>query len=209
MASILLPTIVLMMASDAAPGSAPALSPEAFKPAVEEYLQEKGYLCLGKFDWPISVSDIDRQARTKDAVQMPVLEKQGLASAARADVGAPADAAAVTRYDLSETGRKYYLINKPAAPTGDASTVHRGDLCGATLKLDQIIKWQTPEIVDGHPQTTVRYTYRIVDPADWILDADVNRVFPMVHRLLIGARSLQLEQAFEWADGRWVAVVPN
>ena len=182
-------------------GAVPDSSPGAFKPALEEYLREKGHLCLGKFDWPISVSEQDRQTGTKDAVQMPVLEKRGLA------VSSPQAAAAVTRYDLSDNGKKYYLAT--AASSGAASTRYRGDLCGATLKLDQIIKWEGPEIVDGHPQTTVKYTYRVVDPADWILDADLNRVFPMVRRLLLGARSLQLEQAFAWIDGRWVAVVPT
>jgi hypothetical protein len=210
MAPILLPTMALILASDAAPSAAPALSTEVLMPAIEEYLQQKGHLCLGKFDWPISVSDGDRQSGTKDAVQMPVLEKQGLASASRpgAGAGAGVGAAAVTRYDLSEKGRKYYLVDKTAL-TDAARAPHPGDLCGATLKLDQIVKWETPEVVDGHPQTTVKYTYRVIDPADWILDGDVNRVFPMVHRLLIGARSLQLEQVFAWTDGHWVAVAPN
>jgi cytochrome c peroxidase len=183
--------------------ASPVLSAEALNPAVEEYLQEKGHLCLGKFSWPIAVSDHDRQIGAKDAVQMPVLEKHGL-------VLPSAGKASITQYDLSEAGRKYYLLKKTVTlGSGDEPTMHRGDLCGATLRLERLVHWEPPEIINGRPQTTVKFTYRIAEPADWILEADINKVFPMVHRILIGAGSLELEQAFAWSGSHWVAVVPG
>jgi hypothetical protein len=194
---------LLFLSSQVSLGAAPALNAEAFKPVIAEYLRDKGHLCLGKFSWPIAVSEQERQAGTKDARQMPILEKHGLVVASSAG---PAG----TQYELSESGRKYYLAKRTVTRgPGDAPVVHPGDVCGATLELDQVIKWQTPEVIDGHPQTTVKFTYRIVAPADWIVAADTNQVFPMVHKILTGAGWLQLEQAFAWSDDRWVAVVPD
>ena len=46
--------------------------------ALRDYLAKQGNFCLGKFDWPIDVSERDFQMGTRDAVQMPVLEKLGL-----------------------------------------------------------------------------------------------------------------------------------
>jgi len=194
-------TILLALLAHAAHGDSPVLSAEAFRPAVADYLQDKGHLCLGKFDWPISVSARDRQAGTKDAVQMPVLEKYGLVVSSAA--GEPGG----RLYALSDAGRKYYLRKKTVTHgAGDEAVVHAGDLCGAVIQLEHVVTWEAPEIVDGRPQTTVKYTYRIVQPADWILEADINRVFPMVHRVLAGAGSLQLEQAFRWSETRWASV---
>jgi hypothetical protein len=192
--------ILLALIAHAAYGDSPVLSDDALKPALEAYLQDKGHLCLGKFDWPISVSERDRQTRAKDAIQMPVLEKHGLVVSSSA--GDPPN----TEYTLSESGRKYYRLKTTVTHgLADSPVMHPGDLCGAAIQLDQIVKWEAPEIVNGRPQTTVKYTYRIAQPADWILEADVNQVFPMVHRILIGAGSLQLEQTFVWSNNRWAA----
>lgn len=192
----------LAFLSHAAHAASPNMNAEAFAPAIEAYLAEKGHVCLGKFTWPVVVSNGDRQAGTKDAVQMPVLEKLGL-------VQSSADAAA-TKYDLSEAGRKYYLLKKTVTlGPGDARVLQPGDLCGAALKLDHVVNWTQLETAAGQAQTTVKYTYRVAEPADWILQPDLNRVFPMVHRVLNGAGSMQLEQTFAWSDGHWTAVVPG
>ena len=192
----------LAFLTHAALANTPVLSPEAFAPAVEAYLEQKGHVCLGKFSWPIVVSNADRQLGTKDAVQMPVLEKLGL-------VVSSADAAG-TKYDLSEAGRKNYLLKQTVTlGPGDTPMLHPGDLCGATLKLEHVVNWKQPETVNGQALSTVKYTYRVADPADWILQPDLGKAFPMVHRVLSGAGSLQLEQVFAWSDGHWVAVVPG
>src|SRR4051794_34484961 len=55
-------------------------SRDNFTAALDDYLAQRGHLCVGKYDWPIVVADTDRQARSLDAQQMPFLEKLGLAS---------------------------------------------------------------------------------------------------------------------------------
>ncbi len=59
-------------------GAAAVPTKKNLAPAVAKFLREKGDFCLGKYTWPISVSEHDRQGRSNDAVQLPVLEKLGL-----------------------------------------------------------------------------------------------------------------------------------
>ena len=187
-----------------AQASAPALSQKAFTPAVEKYLQEKGNFCLGKFNWPISVTDADRRIGTNDALQMPVMEKLGLV------VSAAGEEPGVKRYALTDEGRKYYLVKKTVTlgPI-DKPVEHPGDFCVAKLTLDRVLSWQPPTVVNGNPQTTVMYTYKIAAAAEWTHDPDVQRVFPMIHRILDGAGSMQLMQGFAWSGKAWVATVPG
>jgi hypothetical protein len=188
----------------AAHASAPALSRKAFAPAVGKYLEEKGNFCLGKFDWPISVTDADRRIGTNDALQMPVMEKLGLV------VAAAGDDPGVKRYRLTDEGKKYYLVKKTVTlgPI-DKPIEHAGDFCAAKLTLDKVVRWQPPTVVKGKPQTTVMYTYKIAAAAEWTRDPDIQRVFPMIHRILDGAGSVQLMQGFVWSDKAWVAAIPG
>ncbi len=49
-----------------------------FTVAVTDYLAQRGHLCIAKYDWPIDVTEADRQARSVDAQQLPLLETLGL-----------------------------------------------------------------------------------------------------------------------------------
>ena len=180
-------------------------SEKTLRPAVQKYLEEKGHFCLGKFDWPITVTEHDRQIVTNDSVQMPVFEKLGLVT-----VSTPADDPTLRRYELTPEGRKYYLV-KPMVSLGpgEQPVEHRGDFCAATLTLDRVVKWDKPTLVDGHPRTIVTYTYKVASAADWTRDPQVQKVFPMIHRIVDGAGTMQLVQAFSWTNHAWVALTPG
>lgn len=197
---------LFMTAALAAAGhaSAPTLSQKAFTPAVEKYLREKGEFCLGKFNWPISVTDGDRRIGTNDALQMPVLERLGLVAAFAGE------GPGIKQYALTDEGKKYYVIKKTVTlgPV-DKAIEHPGDFCAAKLTLDKVVRWQPVSVVNGKPQTTVMYTYKIAAAADWTHDPDIQRVFPMIHRILDGAGSLQLMQGFVWSNKAWVATIPG
>jgi hypothetical protein len=200
---ILLTLITLSAASLAARAAPPQLTQKALRPAIETYLHEKGKYCLGKYDWPIEVSDGDRRNRSRDAVQMPVLEKVGLVSSSSADQG-------VARYDLTAEGRKYYVDKQTITRgAGGQAMQHAKDLCAATLVLDRVVSWEAPQDGDGRTQVLVKYTYKVTSAADWTRDSEVARAFPMMHRILEGAGSQQLEQLLNWSGHRWVAVTPG
>src|ERR1700742_3562512 len=97
-----LTTFATVLAVAAAQATVPATpSQKSLKPAVKKYLEEKGNFCLGKFEWPIAVSDEDRKTDTNNALQMPVLEKLGLAVAS----DTPGDPT-IKSYSLTEEGQK-------------------------------------------------------------------------------------------------------
>ena len=184
----------------------------SFRPAVEKYLAERGDLCLGKFDWPIEVSERDRLIGTRDAIQMPVLEKVGIVASSigtskRNDFGTEKELP-VTRYDLTESGRKFYIARETTHVGADGrKTVRRGDFCAGKLSLDGIVAWDAPKTVGDHMETTVSYTYHIA-AAPWTRDPEVQKAFPMVDRVVKGEGTMQLKQALKLTRRGWVAVDP-
>jgi hypothetical protein len=199
-------TLATLLAVAAAHANVPAApSQKSLKPAVRKYLEEKGNFCLGKFEWPIAVSDEDRKTGTNNALQMPVLEKLGLVVASDSP-GNPGS----KNYSLTEEGQKYYLTKQTVTVNSAGQRIrHPGDLCPAKLQLDKVVAWDPPSVVDGKTQTTVKYTYRIAKAADWTQDPEVRKVFPMIARIIDNAGSQQLMQLFAWSGHGWVALTPG
>ena len=91
--------------------------------AVTHYVSDHGDLCVGKFTWPRVVTPQNVQARTNDAVQLPVLVRLGLAASAAAPEGSG------TRYSLTEKGRQYYLLKRRITlGAHDLAVEHEQDL---------------------------------------------------------------------------------
>jgi hypothetical protein len=187
------------------PSRDPVTNPKAMKAAVGEYLRDHGDFCLGKFTWPIVVTERARKAGSNDAVQMPVLERLGLVTST-IDPSHPATQV----YSLSDLGRKFYVSKDVVTRESvDTFVEHPGDLCAVKLQLDQIVSWTAVRYVDGHAQTSVKFTYAIENAAPWAEDPQLRRVFPWLDRILASERHLQLEQLFTWSNGAWTAVLPG
>lgn len=205
--------------------------------AVNQYLVEHGDLCVGKFTWPRVVTAQDRQNRTNDAVQLPVLERLGLVESTEVSATAavksnsgkpavgdtgesdgaldrqPASAGASVEsdkiYSLTDKGRRYYL-KKTRVTLGahDQSTVHDEDLCVARLSLDKVVRWSTPEQVRGHFETLVHYTYHI-KTADWMDDPQARQAFPVVDRIIRHQQNMLMSVTVQLQGGKWKAVLPD
>lgn len=178
-----------------------------FTVAVNDYLAQRGHLCLAKYEWPITVTAADRQARSLDAQQMPVLEALGLV--AGHDVGAHkgADDAAATQpareYVLSAAGQKYYLHVPVVITTATQHVTHPADFCVATLSLDRLIGWEKPQMLDGRTVTSVLFTYNIA-PAPWTQTPDARRVFPVVMHAVENAGTQQLRLGVHLTKRGWI-----
>lgn len=176
--------------------------------ALGTYLAGHGYFCLGKFDWPIDVSDAELAMKTNNAVQLPVLEKLGLVASSRINAlqntGETERSAPFTRYALTEAGKKFYLSRE----TVSGKTVHHGDFCAGKLSLDKVVRWDESPVTSGGTELTAIYTYKIT-ATQWAQDPNVQRVFPMLARVVKGNQKMQLEQRFRLADGAWVALNPQ
>jgi hypothetical protein len=182
---------------------------ENFTTTINDYLTKRGHLCLAKYDWPIYVTQDDFKAGSRDALQMPVLEKLGLVTGKdleveRTDENGKKITAAARQYQLTTEGQKYYLHIPEVVATAMKRETHPADFCAATLSLDKVVGWEHPAKVDGRMATSVIYTYKI-QPYDWAKNPDAQRVFPMVKRVIEGAGTMQLrEGVFLTSDG-WVA----
>jgi hypothetical protein len=181
---------------------------KALSAELASFLNRQGDFCLGKFDWPIDVTESDAQVRTRDAVQMPVLEKIGLVVSTSGTVMRKVDETEkpvpVIRYALTDAGKAFYLQkDAPGSDTG-AGPVRRHDLCAGRLSLDKLVSWTEPVVQGDHQALTATYTYRFA-AAKWGMDPEVQRVFPVLARVIHGEGTLQLTQVFQWKDGKWVA----
>jgi hypothetical protein len=205
--AILLGALLCGCATAATAGPAARPEPAALAPELASYLDRQGDLCLGKFDWPVNVTAQDVRFGTRDALQMPVLQKLGLVASNHAtlmrrvdDVEQPV---AVTQYTLTDAGNAFYLAREGSAAAGTP----RHDLCAGRLSLDKVVDVSAPVGPAGHEMLTASYTYRYA-PAPWGTDPDVQRVFPALARIAHGIGTQRLNQPFELKDGRWVAVNP-
>ena len=180
-----------------------------FTAAVTDYLAQRGHLCIAKYDWPIALTDADRQAHSLDAQQLPVLEALGLVAGRDTNVtrpGAGGTTATVParEYALTAEGQKYYLHVPVVVATPASHVTHPADFCVATLTLDRVFGWEPPRTIANRTVSSVLFSYR-VDPAPWTRTPDVRRAFPMVMRAIDNAGTLQLRLGVHLTKQGWVA----
>jgi hypothetical protein len=194
--------LVLTLTGLAACGNRTEANRDALTQAVNGYLDKRGDLCLGKYDWPIEVSAREFEIGGRNAIQLPVLEKLGVvrSTAVRADEHSQQGAAAFAarRYELTEDGKKYYLKREVAG-----THARPADFCAAKLSLDKIVGWEVHKN-GAQSEAVVTYTYR-VNAAPWAQDPDAQRVFPAVARVLSGAGKAQLREVFTLTGLGWAA----
>jgi hypothetical protein len=155
------------------------------------------------------VTDADRQARSADSQQLPVLETLGLVASHDATVsrqgrdGATA-ALPAREYTLTAEGRKYYLHVPVVVATPTSRVIHPADFCVARLSLDRVFGWEPPRTIAGRTVSSVLFSYRI-DPAPWTTAPDVRRAFPLVMRAIDNAGTLQLRLGVHLTPRGWIA----
>ncbi|HTQ03210.1 MAG TPA: hypothetical protein VMI54_05115 [Polyangiaceae bacterium] len=182
-------------------------SPENFSRALDAYLAERGELCVGKSEWPIDVTAREAELGTRDAKQMPVLERLGLvtssdAVARRKDEDQTFEVP-VRRYELTPAGREFYHARSEQNAQGDV--VAGSDLCVAKLTREKLVSSHVTNDAKGRRSAVLWYTYRVT-PAPWTADPEFLRVFPAVAHVLAGAGKAELrEEVTLTADG-WVAL---
>jgi hypothetical protein len=184
-----------------------AATNENFSLALRAYLAERGELCLGKNEWPIDVTEREAELGTRDAKQMPVLERLGIVSSTDAVAQRKSEeevySVRVKRYELTAAGRTFYHPRNVKNAQGNV--VRSSDLCAAELSLDQIKNSQVTTAANGQQSAVLWYTYRVA-PAPWTADPEVQRVFPMVARVIHGAGKDELREEVTLGKDGWVAV---
>ncbi|NVM90147.1 hypothetical protein FHT32_003804 [Variovorax sp. SG517] len=168
---------------------------------LDDYLAQRGDICLAMSNWPIDLTEAEAGAGARHALQFPVMEQLGLVRSTI--VAAPKSSenpdGAVKRFELTEAGRKFYKSH--AGRDGE----HASDFCVVHLKREKIVDVKVGSSGAGRPLAVVSYTYQ-AESAPWMQDADAQRVFPMIARIMNGAGgALQLRQGFTRGEKGWVA----
>lgn len=184
---------------------------KALTTALKSFLAQRGEVCVAKYDWPIDVSARDVAAETRDAVQMPVMEQQGLVKSSAGYVvykteGKPEENVPTTRYELTELGRSFYKARETVShPHTGQNLAHHADLCAGHLDLDTIVQADVPVGADGAMHTaSVSYLYRFT-PEAWVKNDQIRRVFPMLDTLIKGQGTRPMTQQFHFDGHAWVA----
>ncbi|NGY05888.1 hypothetical protein [Solimonas terrae] len=167
-----------------------------FTAALNDFLAQRGHLCLAKYDWPITVAS---DAQDAGARQLAVLEKLGLAASKDAGGAAPP----AREYTLTAEGQKYYLHVPIVIRTATQNVTHPADLCAATLTLDRIIGWDPPQTRDGRTATSLLFTYHIA-PAPWARTPEVLHAFPVLARAIEGEGTTQVRIGVHLTRHGWV-----
>lgn len=164
-----------------------------FTATTNDYLAQRGHVCLAKYEWPITVAAGSQDA---DAQQMPVLEKLGLVSGKDVDTA--------RQYALTDTGRKFYLQVPVVIRTTTQTVTHPADFCAATLSLDRVIGWDPPQTRDGRTATSLLFTYRIA-PEPWAATPQVQQAFPLLARAIQREGTMQMRLGVHLTRHGWVA----
>jgi len=184
---------------------------KALTTALKSFLAQRGDVCVAKYDWPIDVSARDVAAKTRDAVQMPAMEQQGLVKSSVGYVvykteGQPEEQVPTTRYELTELGRSFYKMRETVShPHTGQNLAHHADLCAGHLDLDTIVQTNVPVGADGAMHTaSVSYLYRFRSEA-WVKNEQIRQVFPMLDMLIKGQGVRPMTQQFHFDGHAWVA----
>lgn len=175
-----------------------------FTATTNDYLAQRGHVCLAKYEWPITVAAGSHEA---DAQQMPVLEKLGLVTGKDVVATTTKDTTATVparEYALTDAGRKYYLQVPVVIRTTTQTLTHPADFCAATLSLDRLIGWDPPQTRDGRTATSLLFTYRIA-PEPWAGTPEVLQAFPLLARAIQREGTMQVRLGVHLTRHGWVA----
>jgi hypothetical protein len=177
-----------------------------FMKAINQYLAKNGPACTFFAQaFPIDVLASELKDQSGTAAQMAAFEKAGLVRGSDTTavihgmMGAlgPSAPRPVRRYDLTDTGRKYFQV-KPGT-LGQSSA-----FCYGQEEVDSIVKWDEPTTQNETSVTEVTYTYKLQQLPDWVKQPDVKQVFPAIKSTVEEAGTNQVIEVHLTSNG-WEA----
>jgi len=168
--------------------SAKKQSEAGLKSAIDQYLSTQTGTCVavdGRF--PI---DVPAASKSGADTRLAALEQAGLVqsqnttavveSMATALSLGPKKREPVKRYTVSGEGQKYFQTVQNTSGQSDG-------FCYGQERVNSIVNWTEPETQGNYTETTVTYTYKIPNVADWAKLPEVNQAFPSIGMTLDGA----------------------
>lgn len=159
-------------------GSKDDPSRENFAATIDQYLQQKGRLCLDPTTWPATVM-MTKNTMSTLARQMLALEGAGLTK--RTEYAN----AWSRKFDLTDAAKPYLVDRKMrVVKMGTVDEVSMPTLCWAQKKLDEVERWDKPMQLGEFQMTEVLYTYKLENVAEWARRSEVQDAFPVIRQHL-------------------------
>ena len=99
---------------------------------------------------------------------------------------------------MSAEGLKFFH------PIADDTPKNRsGELCYGHFSLGKMTSWDEPMKLGGFQGTTVRFTYRIDDLADWAKRPDVQAAIPKLRQAVTGIGSAESHWGVTLTSDGW------
>lgn len=154
----------------------------AFAAAIAAELERSGRLCIEAANWPVELAP--RGFDMGERGRMTSLERAGLVRAVaveteQRDWGGRTSKVPVTRYELTDEGRRYArpvetIFGRPGAE----------GLCYGRRVLEEVENWEGPITMGGYAEARVLYRYRVEVTAPWVGDDGLRQTYPDIAKQL-------------------------
>lgn len=216
MGKISLVLATISMVAMAACGSKTDANEKNFGAAISKAMAKDPDVCLAPQIWPVEVPVVAPRLNpgaTRNAPQLAALESVGLLSSEDVEVDEPgffgkSTRTRMKRYMPTLSAKPYYrqkeMVNVTA--NGGGEKVKGGKLCWAQGSLDKVVKWDLPTKLGDAQETTVAFTYKLANIADWAKKPEVQSAFPEVKKMIDGAGTVQVTTPVKLTSEGWESV---
>jgi hypothetical protein len=181
-----------------------------FAAAVSQYFDKKGDMCLDPMAWPVDVyeTDLRQQKLYPDNVagQMAALEAAGLAKGE--DATLPGTFVDGKPDGVAVKVRRYTMLDA-AKPYLHAVAGHRPRICWGRKSLDKVVRWAEPAKVGDHEESSVLYTYKLSQVADWAKQPQSKEAFSELGRNVDGEHTQKEKLYVKLTPQGWEALGLN
>jgi hypothetical protein len=181
-----------------------------FAITITQYFARKGDMCLDPVKWPVDVyaTDLRQQKLYPDGVagQMAALEAAGLAKGE--DMELPVTVADGKPDGLKVKGRRYTMTDA-AKPYLRADAGREPRMCWGRKSLDKVVRWAEPAKVGGHEESSVIYTYKLSNMADWARKPQIKEAFTVLGRTVDGEHTQKEKLYVKLTPQGWEALGLN
>jgi hypothetical protein len=98
-----------------------------------------------------------------------------------------------------------YIMTDAAKPYLHAKAGKQPRICWGRKSLSKVIRWADPAKVDDHEESSVIYTYKLSNVADWARKPQVKEAFPELGRNIDGERSQKEKMYVKLTPNGWEA----
>jgi hypothetical protein len=181
-----------------------------FAITVTQYFEKKGNMCLAPVKWPVDVyeTDLRQQKLYPDGVagQMAALETVGLAKGE--DTELPGTFVDGKPNGLKVKVRRYTMLDA-AKPYLRADAGRQPRICWGRKSLDKVLRWAEPTKVGDHEESSVIYTYKLSNVADWARKPQIKEAFPVLGRTVDGEHTQNEKLYVKLTPQGWEALGLN